>query len=222
MSAPTSRHFAVARFRNHFDYTRPINAQTNDNLLWDNTLYPILKASNVWNFIRQRQAKVGWYKLLWHKLHVPRFSFISWLVFHKKLHTVDALIRFGIHVNPQCVLCLHYNESLYHMFFQCPYAYNVFCSVFSYGGWINPPAQMDSITNLIKAHTGLKITKQIMSLGLNVCIYKIWQEKNTRVHEHVSTPAWVVAQQAMKCRRHTSNRFQTSASKHSFLHIWKL
>lgn len=28
--------------------------------------------------------------MIWHKLHVPRFSFIASLTFHKKFHTADA------------------------------------------------------------------------------------------------------------------------------------
>lgn len=77
----------------------------------------------------------------------------------------DALVKFGILVNTQCVFCRQEFESLDHLFFQCPYDYTVLNRIFSYGGWFNPPTLMEPISKMIQAQTGIKITKLIMNLS---------------------------------------------------------
>ncbi|XP_056843083.1 uncharacterized protein LOC108808148 [Raphanus sativus] len=44
-------------------------------------------ASNTWQQIRQRKDEVQWSKIVWFPQGVPRFSFITWLVFRDRLST---------------------------------------------------------------------------------------------------------------------------------------
>lgn len=98
-SLPASNHYEVAQFRENFDYAMQFNSSTHDKLLWDNKFHRALKASHIWNSIRHINARMDWHKVvIWHKFHIPTFSFISWLVFHRKLHTCDVLLKFGIQV----------------------------------------------------------------------------------------------------------------------------
>ncbi|XP_060190658.1 uncharacterized protein LOC132619924 [Lycium barbarum] len=64
--------------------------------------------------------KVPWKSLTLHAGIHPRYKFILWLVMRRRLATVDRLLKFGINVPLTCVFCNTYDETLLHLFFDCP------------------------------------------------------------------------------------------------------
>ncbi|GAA0146710.1 hypothetical protein LIER_06600 [Lithospermum erythrorhizon] len=69
-------------FPRHFD-------QTDDCLVWFRDTS--CKATNVWNKLRSNSAQVWWWKVVWFKGHIPRFSFICWILLLNRMPTRDRL-----------------------------------------------------------------------------------------------------------------------------------
>lgn len=62
--------------------------------------------------------KADWSKLALVKGLIPRHHFIMWLALHRKLSTVDRVIKWGIAIQTECVLCdTHQEENFDHLFF---------------------------------------------------------------------------------------------------------
>ncbi|XP_050222554.1 uncharacterized protein LOC126672643 [Mercurialis annua] len=49
--------------------------------------------------------KVVWYKLVWYKGYIPRYSFIVWLCMKKRLLTKDKLVKWKVIDSDLCSLC---------------------------------------------------------------------------------------------------------------------
>lgn len=60
--------------------------------------------TEVWNFLRPRNDKLPWYKLIWGSKVVPKHAFISWLAILNRLPTKDRLIRWDLNVDEKCFI----------------------------------------------------------------------------------------------------------------------
>ena len=59
---------------------------------------------------------------VWNKYNIPRHSFIAWLLAHDRLRTRDRLIKAGVDVCGDCLLCGIDMENANRVFFQCQYS----------------------------------------------------------------------------------------------------
>ncbi|GAA0169513.1 hypothetical protein LIER_43851 [Lithospermum erythrorhizon] len=66
----------------------------------------------------------SWAKWLCCRGGIPRYSFVSWVLFNGKMCTKDRLNKWGIQVDPTCVFCEE-EESKDHLFFECEFAASV-------------------------------------------------------------------------------------------------
>ncbi|GAA0158372.1 hypothetical protein LIER_15420 [Lithospermum erythrorhizon] len=80
--------------------------------------------SQLWEEVRSKGAAVGWGRWLWSCYGIPKYAFIVLLLLQNRLSTKDRLCRWGMEVDPHCVLCGDL-ESHDHLFFECPYAAQV-------------------------------------------------------------------------------------------------
>lgn len=63
--------------------------------------------------------KVPWKGIvLQPKMH-PRFKFILWLALQRRLATVDRLLKYGVQIPQQCILCKLTDETFDNLFFEC-------------------------------------------------------------------------------------------------------
>ena len=67
------------------------------------------------------QQRVQWADLLWHKLRVPKFSYVTWLAMHGRLQTLDRLKAYGVQLAHRWFLCRQRIESNGHLFFSCSF-----------------------------------------------------------------------------------------------------
>ncbi|XP_074299955.1 uncharacterized protein LOC141631146 [Silene latifolia] len=72
-----------------------------------------------YDWLRTRHPKVEWRHLCWNTLNVPKTSFITRAIIHKRLLTKDRLIRMGIMVDGTCDLCDNFPEDHHHLFSDC-------------------------------------------------------------------------------------------------------
>ncbi|KAL3514106.1 hypothetical protein ACH5RR_026823 [Cinchona calisaya] len=69
--------------------------------------------------VREAGTTVEWWKIVWYKRHVPRATFVMWLLCKRRLMTKDRMKAWGIQVNTMCVLCRQQEESMEHHFLEC-------------------------------------------------------------------------------------------------------
>ncbi|XP_057543926.1 uncharacterized protein LOC130823325 [Amaranthus tricolor] len=67
-------------------------------------------------------AHVSWSKLVWHRISLPKASFIFWMTMLNKLKIKDHLMRSGVTPDDCCPLCCMACESIAHLFFSCSFS----------------------------------------------------------------------------------------------------
>ncbi|XP_074305829.1 uncharacterized protein LOC141641051 [Silene latifolia] len=58
-----------------------------------------------YDWIRLKETKVGWAKLIWNHVALPKHSFVNWLIMRNALNTKEKLHRLGISSNDLCCIC---------------------------------------------------------------------------------------------------------------------
>ncbi|KAL0913826.1 hypothetical protein M5K25_017316 [Dendrobium thyrsiflorum] len=69
--------------------------------------------------------KVAWASSIWHKRHVLKFLVFGWMAVASGLKTVDALFKRNIPIDARCFLCHSCNETIGHLFFECPFSFSI-------------------------------------------------------------------------------------------------
>lgn len=77
--------------------------------------------NQIFHLIRERPL-VTWASICWFKCGVPKHQFLAWLFLHNRCPTKDRMIRWGISIDPSCLLCNSGPESRDHLFFECSYS----------------------------------------------------------------------------------------------------
>ncbi|XP_060185527.1 uncharacterized protein LOC132614990 [Lycium barbarum] len=124
--------------------------------------------------------KADWSKLVLVKGPIPRHHFILWMALYRRLSTVDIVAKWEIVVQQECVLCDTQSEEKFdHIFFACPYAKHVCCSLVNWlgysrtiGDW-NPKIQW-----LIQRISNSRPRDSILGFCFAATAYHIWVERN--------------------------------------------
>jgi len=85
----------------------------------------MLTLKDAYEYKRHHPPKTLWAKSIWSKDIPPAKSLLAWRIMHDKVPTDDNLMSRGSLIPSMCSLCLSNNESTFHLFFQCPYAINI-------------------------------------------------------------------------------------------------
>lgn len=155
-----------------------------DQFLWiqANGSYGTSFSSTVtWECIRDSSPIQSWHKVIWFKEHIPRNSFISWLVLRRRLPTRDRLRRWGMTVPEECVLCSAAPETHHHLFFECTFSASIW-NYYAGKVWPNPPADIHSAAAWINFSRSSSTQERcIIKLIFQSSIYVIWKERNLRI-----------------------------------------
>lgn len=219
---PPSNHHDVILFRRLFN-SLPAPPNTQDCILWNSIDIHRVKAVHIWDCIRQRRADVSWYKTLWHNLHVPRFSFVLWLGFLRKLPTNDITRHYTAGRISMCPLCLQHEESFDHLFFLCDYSRTVLTATLLIGEWDPLPMDWTGLTDFIISYQGRGLTKKILGLSLAASFYKIWEARNMKTHRDTLIPAQVLVKDVVnivKARLSRSKSFIKATNFCSYYCNW--
>lgn len=136
-SLPHNNHHEIILFRRLIEAI-PIRSDSADCILWHGVNVNSIKARHVWDNIRDRTQQVGWHDIVWNNLSVPRYSFILWLGFLKKLQTNDINKHYSGRVFA-CPLCQQLPETFDHLFFVCDYSQAILGAALRLGDWNNIP-----------------------------------------------------------------------------------
>ncbi|GAB2213428.1 hypothetical protein Drorol1_Dr00021467 [Drosera rotundifolia] len=90
-----------------------------DICYWGRGQNQFFSTATAWKTSRPRMPKVPWYSVIWFKSHIPRRSFILWLIVHGRLNTMNRLMGIGVLDHFVCIFCKKEVESHDHVFFAC-------------------------------------------------------------------------------------------------------
>ena len=96
-----------------------------DKLVWKHSGNGYLSLKDAYNFKKNHFPKLPWAKIIWSSDIPPSKSLCVWRVMLNKLSTDDNLKNKGYYLPSMCTLCKKHEESIFHLFFECSYAVNL-------------------------------------------------------------------------------------------------
>lgn len=148
-----------------------------DKILWEGTAGKI-SVSSIWHTLRPSAPVPPWIRLVWNKFSVPKYSILLWLVIKRRLLTRDRMERFGMNVNPVCMLCNSDRETHEHLFCHCPYTRHIIaaCPINIHLDWARLTSG-EIVTDQLE-----ETRRNIAALFIATSYHAIWKERNQRIH----------------------------------------
>lgn len=143
---------------------------------------------SLWDHIREKQARVDWYKLVWGSLHIPRHSFIAWLALLNRLATKTRQLRTGRSISNVCNMCHQSPENRDQLFFTCAAIKEVWRNIFLVCGIWQACWRLGYWTWLHKEKSAKRgFAATVLRLAQCSYIYVTRQETNRRIHAEKSS-----------------------------------
>ncbi|XP_074278145.1 uncharacterized protein LOC141601743 [Silene latifolia] len=183
---------AICKIKDEFK-----NGYVNGNWLAEKGGYTIRSG---YDWIRYKEHKVGWAKLLWKSWAIPKHKFLSWLILRNAINVKAKLYKHGVCQDEICYLCNTGQETIEHVFQSCEYASLVMVGV------------CDSLHIPIPTVNGIiwigrrqwsSLKKRICLAAVMAVYYAVWQPLNqARMDGILLTPSVLVQQiqQILKSR----------------------
>ncbi|KAK1360657.1 hypothetical protein POM88_045131 [Heracleum sosnowskyi] len=220
-SLPSSNYHDMIVWRSNFNTSTPFNLQKRDDISWNGITSKSIKITNLWHSIRHTSPPVPWFSNVWHKLGVPRYSFLHWLIMHGRVNTLSRLKLFGMVTLDTCYFCINGVENAARLFLECPNTQMVFKLITS-GRCTSMHTDWSSWRQFL-TQANRDIHSIIQILIFQVVTYNIWKERNGRYHSNDIKPPIALARDCthlIKCRLHSSNWFKSESAKHPNLLVW--
>ncbi|XP_060182854.1 uncharacterized protein LOC132612781 [Lycium barbarum] len=124
-----------------------------------------------------------------------------WLQLHGRLLTVDRLNKWGIRMDPKCVMCKQVDETRDHLFGDCCFAATVWDRLLN---WLKmgPQTRLNWSEHYhwILDHTkGKTVQAKILKMVYAEFIHYIWLERNARVFEKMEKTEDIIARNIACC-----------------------
>lgn len=193
-----------------------------DTIQWDGIRLKSLRVTDLWQSIRMRGHVTPWYNSVWHKLGVPRFACHHWLIMHGRVRTLSHLKQIGIVNDVSCYFCINGEETIPHLFLECPFTQHLFNLITS-GKGLSLPTGWASWHSELVNHNAKNIVHALRSLVFQVGAYYMWNERNNRFHTGDSLSPRSMAEictNVISSRLETSTWFTKEKTKHDNLSIW--
>ncbi|KAK9749336.1 hypothetical protein RND81_02G118900 [Saponaria officinalis] len=111
---------------------------------------------------------------------IPKHSFICWLHAHLRLQTKAGIYRYGYGGDMLCCLCADSEESISHLFFECPYSSYCLQLASSRLGLSIP--RSDVWTWWTQFSFQLLFHKKVIGAFICALIYQVWITRNHSFH----------------------------------------
>ncbi|GKC16251.1 putative RNA-directed DNA polymerase [Tanacetum coccineum] len=169
------------------NYNTPINNEL-DRLAWSDRFGNIQKfsVSQVWSNIRSRNTKVDWYSMVWFPSCIPRHAINMWLIIRRKLETQDLIPYWDVSssLGSVCSLCELTPDSHVHLFFECPFASDVWNRMRGLAGLNASNSNIYDIIHDIMPFVKRRTSESLVAkLVVAATAYYIWQERNWRLFQ---------------------------------------
>lgn len=158
--------------------------QHEDSVSWTLTANKSYSEQSARSNLRSSGPMVDWYKVVWFKYHVPRWSFIHWMIILGRLSTRDRLCQRGVASDPSCPVCCSGLKSHEHLFFDFPFSTWIWSSFMAKNGVQRQRLGLTDEVRWTSLHRGGTTLQHLMfKLSLASCMYNIWRERNTRIFQ---------------------------------------
>ncbi|XP_022042079.1 uncharacterized protein LOC110944741 [Helianthus annuus] len=181
--------------------TIQLTPDTDDRFHWKDWEgnFQCFRSWEAWNNLRYRETKVVWVNSVWFSQCIPRHSFHLWLVIKNKLRTQDRMAEWeaGSATNLHlmcCPLCRYDRDSRDHLFFQCPYASEVWSLVRNKVDMGSVNDTWASIMQWMEVNANSRTLEHIVcNILVAASTYFIWQERNNRIFSQLQRNASVLS-----------------------------
>lgn len=99
--------------------------QKEDELIWCHSTNGTLSMKEVYESKKHHYPKKKWAKLIWSKDYPPSKYLMVWRLMLNKLPTNENLTERGCNLPSMCSLCSKQSENSFHLYFECPYSFNI-------------------------------------------------------------------------------------------------
>ncbi|XP_022031768.1 uncharacterized protein LOC110932821 [Helianthus annuus] len=187
-------------------------------------------ASVVWDDLRQGQAEVPWANVVWFPQSVPHHSFLMWLSVQKKLKTQDIMSRWSSSGKTNfnlmcCSLCTTGLDSHEHLFFECPYATQVWNGIKDKADIGAIPNIWERIYDHLLQFAKFGRAKHIIGkILVGAAAYFVWEERNQRLFSTKKRSADQLVEvilTTVRMKLHTM-KFKRTSQANNVLQEWRL
>ncbi|CAN0921772.1 hypothetical protein LINGRAHAP2_LOCUS32762, partial [Linum grandiflorum] len=122
------------------------------------------------------------HEVVWYHCVPSKIQCFIWMVFHKKIATIENLQRRGFHLAGRCVLCYNHGETIDHIFLHCAFTRDIwrrFSSVLSIHGPVT--ANVDGFITAWKGMNFISRFNVVMRVMMHATLWSVWLERNNRI-----------------------------------------
>ncbi|XP_057791222.1 uncharacterized protein LOC131008356 [Salvia miltiorrhiza] len=132
--------------------------------------------------------KVIWETWIWERFIPDRRSLVTWRILHRKMPTLDGVIKRGMHGPNRCVMCGTAEESIDHLFWNCRVIRQIWVVFFD---WFAKAHILDclDIHSVLVAVWNTQLSLLVWSYwkaGVINLIWKIWDCRNQMIFNDAS------------------------------------
>lgn len=142
-----------------------------------------------WEVTREAKPRTDWCKGVWFPHHTPKYSFVTWLAVRNRLSTGDRMVCWNAGVDPSCVFCKASVETRNHLFFDCPYAAEVWSGLTRKLLSQRFSTNWETIIKLIIDKSLGKDCLFLVRYTFQLTVHSIWKERNGRRHGEAPLPS---------------------------------
>eukprot|EP00253_Pinus_taeda_P030665 PITA_30665 len=140
---PATLEASFTALKAHLHNRAPIKKDAADGLRWDptGTSYTIKSGhQHICNNTYQIPIWNHW-RIIWKSEAIPKIKFFTWLLLKGKVLTAENLSKRGINGPSRCPNCCSAEETMYHLFIDCPFAKRCWVKMSSLGNIDCQPQQ---------------------------------------------------------------------------------
>ncbi|CAJ2646936.1 unnamed protein product [Trifolium pratense] len=148
-----------------------------DSLVWKDSANGLLTLKMAYDFKRHHFPIINWAKSIWSKDIPPSRSLLAWRVMLDKVPTDDKLSERGCNLPSMCSLCNNHSETMFHLFFQCSFAFQIWCWLATV---LEVTLHFQSMTDiwLLAEKNWSPQCKIVIKAALIHLLYAIWTARN--------------------------------------------
>ncbi|XP_062112763.1 uncharacterized protein LOC133823926 [Humulus lupulus] len=149
-----------------------------NTVMFTHRKYKIAKGYILLNSVHDR---VNWSKEVWGRLNTPKHSFMLWLAIQDRLKTKARLHSFNILPEAKCQFCKVADETITHLFFDCPYSSDCLQQVKNWVCWSITASQLPGIVRVIGRMKATRFRKMVLSVIMAALVYHLWRVRNESI-----------------------------------------
>ncbi|XP_055962061.1 uncharacterized protein LOC130015619 [Mercurialis annua] len=158
-----------------------------DELIWTNARDGVLSCKSSLLYLRGSLPSLRWNKEIWKPFIPPSRSMLCWRLFHMRIPTDDMLRKAGITLVSVCRFCYACDESITHIFIQCPFAVQIWNAVESlFMVKLDRSSSPLHLFTSSRRHSFGSQVSALFSAAIISSFWTIWKFRNDCTYENIT------------------------------------